>query len=161
MKKQKETKQTITFTKEQFEVLLKTVYMGNWVANAWRNEKYKTEYEKFESYIFSFASQFGLEEYVDHDEEENIYYPSAEFEERTEVHELLDEYNTDTFLDQLAERFGERDFFERYSEEEVKEMTDDDRFKNLSDCICAYHEEIEVFGIDRLRINGKEYDEYN
>jgi len=80
----------IEFTKEQFEALLKLVYLGNWLANANRdgsNENpHLEEYEKIENYIFSFAKQFGFDEYVDDkDAREGKFYPTRTFEEGTDV----------------------------------------------------------------------------
>lgn len=40
-------KQLIEFTKERFEALLKLVYLGNWMANAHRDEPI-AEYERLE-----------------------------------------------------------------------------------------------------------------
>ena len=61
MTKQNYKKQAIGLTRKQFKALLKVVYLGNWVANAYRTEDMQKEYERIEDYIFSLAPQFGKE----------------------------------------------------------------------------------------------------
>ena len=62
----------IDFTKEQFETLLKAVYLGNWmVKNAEvEEEDSDKDFEDLESYILTQAAKFGLDQYADFDEEE-------------------------------------------------------------------------------------------
>lgn len=45
---QKRKKQIISFTKKQFLSLLKVVYLGNWMANAYRTNDLKKDYESIE-----------------------------------------------------------------------------------------------------------------
>jgi len=147
-------KQVIEFTNEQYLALMKAVYLGNWVANAYRTEEMKEEYEKIEDYIFSFAQKFGLDQFVDH-EETDRYYPTRAFEEETDVHVLHNEYDEETVWDELAEWLGERDFFERYSEAEIEAMSRDERFIKRSECVDVYHEEFGKHGMERVRIAKK------
>lgn len=150
-------KQTIELTKKQFIALLKVVYLGNWMANANRAKNMKKEHEGIEDYIFSLAPKFGLEKYMDHEASDGErYYPTGEFEENTDVHVLHDEYDEETFWDEMAERLGERDFFERYSLKEQKKMTKDERFTKLYECIDLYYDEFEKSGIKRIRMRRTE-----
>jgi hypothetical protein len=43
----------LKLTKEQYEDLLKMVYLGNWIINAPRIDDVVQKYESFEGYIFS------------------------------------------------------------------------------------------------------------
>src|SRR6266566_4067134 len=133
MKQPKEKKQTIELTKKQFKALLKAVYLGNWMANAQRVDDKKKDYESIEDYIFSLAPQFGFDKYMDHDETDD--YPTGYFEETTDVDELHDEYDEETFWNELADRLGERDFFEKYTKEEIVNMSEEEWFAKLYECI--------------------------
>ena len=149
-------KQTIELTKKQFKALLKAVYLGSWMANANRTEGMKKEYEGIENYIFSLAPKFGLEKYMYHEASDGErYYPTDEFEENTDVHVLHDEYDEETFWDEMAERLGERDFFEQYTKDEIEKMDRDERFTILNRCVDLYHAEFEKLGIERIRIQKK------
>jgi len=147
----------IGFTKKQFEILLKLVYLGNWMANANRvgtpNDPMKKEYEEIERYIFSFAKKFGLDEYVDdEDAEKGEFYPARKFEEETDVYELHNEYDEVTFWDELVERLGDRDFFRHYSKKEIRKMEREERFEKIYEFIDKWAEEINKYGIERLEI---------
>lgn len=147
-------KQTVEFTNEQYLVLMKAVYLGNWMANAYRIDDKKKEYEGIEDYIFSFAPKFGLKKFMDHEETER-YFPTRAFEEETEVHELHEEYDEETVWDELANWLGERDLFERYSEAEIKAMSRDEYFVKKSEYVAVYEEEFGKHGMERVRIEKK------
>jgi len=158
MEKSNNNKQLkIGFTKEQFETLLKLVYLGNWMANANRDgsaeDPHKEEYEKLEDYIFSFAKQFGFGEYVDDESAtEGKFFPTRKFEEETDAHELREDYDEETFWDELIDRMGDRDFFRHYSKDEIKKMTQEKRFEKLYEFIDKWADEINEHGIERLNI---------
>lgn len=157
MARQKDKKQTIELTKKQFTALLKVVYLGNWMANAYRDDSpedpHIQEYEEIEDYIFSLASQFGLEKYVDHEVTDgDRYYPTNFFEETTDVHKLHEEYDEETFWDELADRLSTRDFLEKYSKEEINNMSREEYFEKISEFTDKYNEEFEKFGLDRIKV---------
>ncbi|PIZ49450.1 hypothetical protein COY29_01860 [Candidatus Woesebacteria bacterium CG_4_10_14_0_2_um_filter_39_14] len=156
MTKQNYKKQAIGLTRKQFKALLKVVYLGNWVANAYRTEDMQKEYERIEDYIFSLAPQFGMGEYMDHEESDgDKYYPTNFFEETTDVHKLHEEYDEETMWDELAERLGKRDFFKKYSKEEIQNMSREEHFIKLSECIDVWNEEFSTYGLDRFRIKNE------
>lgn len=141
----------IEFTKEQFESLMKLVYLGNWMANANRTDDTIKKYADLENYVFSCAKNFGLEKYVDdEDAKDGKFYPTRFFEEETDVDEIRSEYDEDTFWTELPDRLGERDFFVKYSKEDREKMTQDERFLKMQDCIIKWEEELENNGIKNL-----------
>jgi len=151
-------KKSIKFTKEQFLTLMKIVYLGNWMANANRDgspeDPHVKEYEKMEDYIFSLAPQFGFDKYLDHElTDGERYFPTGLFEEETDVNKLHDEYDEETFWDELPERLGDRDFYNKYSKEDWKKMIKkDERYMKMQECIIKWEEELENNGIERLGI---------
>jgi hypothetical protein len=146
-------KQSIELTNEQYQALMKAVYLGNWVANAHRIDDKKNDYEAIEDYVFSLAPKFGLSRYMDHDAVDGKrYFPTAAFENETDVETLHAEYDAETVWDELAQWLGEGDFFERYSETEIKAMSQDERFVKLSECIDVYEDEFAKHGMERVRI---------
>lgn len=155
--KQTAPKETIELTSKQFETLLKVVYLGNWMANAHRTDDMKKDYESIEDYIFSLAPQFGFKKYMDHDDADGEkYYPTRLFEEQTDVDKLHEEYDEETFWDELIHRLAERDFYEQYPEKVIKKMSREERFVLLSRFVEAYCQEMEEFGLERLRVEQKD-----
>ncbi|MBW6440426.1 hypothetical protein K0B03_00095 [Patescibacteria group bacterium] len=154
-------KQSIKFTKEQFEDLSKMVYLGNWMANAHRDgsteDLHIEKYEKIQDYIFSLAPKFGLEKYMDHEDSDgDKYYPSRFFEEETDINLLHDEYDENTFWQELPNRLGDRDFFEKFSKAEIEAMSDKERFIKRCRHSETYEDELSKNGIERLRILKKD-----
>lgn len=149
-------KQAIEFTNEQYLALIKAVYLGNWVANAYRIDDKKNDYETIEDYVFSFAPKFGQSRFMDHEATDGErYYPTIAFEEETDVHELHDEYDEETVWDELAYWLSERDLFERYSEAEINAMSKEEYFRKRSECVVVYEKEFEQHGIERVKIAKK------
>ena len=152
-----EQKMSIEFTKKRFLALLKVVYLGNWMANAHRDgspkDPHEEEYEAIEDYIFSFAKQFGFDEYVDDEDAKNgKFSPTRKFEEGTDVDELHEEYDEETFWDELIDRLGERDFYRKYSKEEIKKMSQDEWFEKFYECIDQWADEMNKHGMNHLEI---------
>lgn len=146
-------KTTVEFTKEQFLALMKVVYLGNWMANAQREEDFKEDYEEIKNYIFSQAQKFGLAEFVSHkpDDGDN-YYSSWKFTQETDVDYLHDEYDDDNFWDEICDRFGERDFEKKYTKKEIEKMNVHERMDKLCACTDKWGEEFNNYGIARLEI---------
>ena len=140
----------INLTKKQYESLAKAVYLGNWMANAQRTgqkgDLHMKEYEEITDYIFSLAPEFGLPKTFEHDLE------CDEHGKTTEVNRLHEEYDEETFWDELCDMLGERDFYRKYSKEERQKMTDDEHFTKLMECQIFWEEELEKYGIERLEV---------
>jgi hypothetical protein len=150
-------KHSIEFNRDQYFILMKAVYLGNWMVNAHRTDDTKEEYEAIEEKIFSFAPKFGLDKFVDHENTDH-YYPTRYFEEETDVHDLHDEYDEETVWDELANWLGERDFFARYSKAEVMAMSREEFFAKKSKFVDVYEEEFHKHGLDRIRIEKGKID---
>ena len=83
----------INFTKEQFQTLLKLLYLGEWVVNSYKSKEDKLykESDNLEQHIFSFASKFGLENLIEYDQSLKKFVPTLTMEEK--FHPLIDKYN--------------------------------------------------------------------
>lgn len=143
---------TINLSKKQFERLLKIAYLGEWMINANRDNPLK-EYEEIDDLIFSLAGQFGLEKYYTHEPRDgNRYYPSRIFEEGTDVRKFHEVYDEETFWDELIDRLGERDFYRHYAKNELRAMTQKERFIKVYEFIDRWEEEINKNGIEKLGV---------
>ena len=147
---------SIVFTKQQFFTVMKAVFLGNWMANGYRVDDLRKDYEQVEDYIFSLAPKFGLDKFMDHEKfDGDRYYPARVFEENTDVHRMHEAYDEESMWDKLAEGLGERDFFEKYTEAVIKHMSRDERFTKRTECIVIYEIEFEKYGLRRIRIRKK------
>ena len=97
-------------------------------------------------YIFSLAKEFGFPKDFEHDLE------CDEHGKTTEVNRLHEEYDEETCWEELVDMLGERDFYSKYSEEEIKKMSDEEHFTKRMECDIAWEEEFENHGVERLHI---------
>ena len=84
---------------------------------------------------------------------EGNFFPTSQFEEETDVHKLHEEYDEETFWDELIDRLGDRDFYRHYSKEEIQKMTQEERFEKLYEFIDKWADEINKRGIEILEID--------
>jgi hypothetical protein len=138
----------IDFTQEQFELLLKTVYLGNWMVKSTEEEPADTDFDALEAHVLSFAKAFGLEQYVDFDEEDGRYYPSTELEESDEIEGYIQRYDDSTFWEKLIYNLARRDMERKYGERPIAQMSPEEHLTKEQPFIEKYEKE---FGDNGLR----------
>jgi len=149
----------IKLTREQYENLLKLIYLGNWMINAIRSgaegdERIK-KYDEIEQYIFSFAKEAGLEKYIKFDKECNEFFPTWKFEFETDIEQYRQEHDNEIFWDELTYRLARRDFIKQYGEEVIKKMDQKERLEKEQPFIEKYEKEFEENGLENLEILKK------
>jgi hypothetical protein len=149
----------IKLTKEQYENLIKLVYLGNWMINAIRSGAEGDErigkYDNIAQYIYSFAKDAGLEKYIEFDKEFNQFFSTREFEEDTDINQYIEEYDDELLWDELINRLARRDFIKEYGEETIKKMDWRERIEKEHPFIEKYAKEFEKHGIENLEIKEK------
>jgi hypothetical protein len=148
--------QPIMLTKEQYLVLAKTVYMGNWMANANRgglgDEPLRTEYEEIADLIFSQASAFGFPKTFEHDLEFDEEYQNTH-ESMSPLSEMIDEYNTENMWDELVSELAGRDMAEANPFEDVINMSDEQRYMTRMKYVDTWDDEFTEYGVQRLVVD--------
>ena len=141
----------INFTKKQYEDLLKLAYLGSWMINAHKVKDKPDNFEELESYIFSFAKEFGMPEYLD-DEVGDRAYPTRTFEEESGVLDIIGAYDEENFWEELVDHLCKRDLKEQVSEEEFEQMDFEERMTKMIELEKKWHNELEQYGLSRLRV---------
>ncbi|MDT8305392.1 MAG: hypothetical protein RRC07_05605 [Anaerolineae bacterium] len=152
----------IRVNREELRRLLHMVYIGTWVmtAHARNDDPRAAPYEELEQRLYAVAARHGFagetgnpaDDLLDYDEEFKQYFPTRDFDEG-EARAFLDEYNDDTFWDELAYRLAERDAvqeaggLERYAALPVTE-----RMELTGDFEALYTGEFDENGLDNVRI---------
>lgn len=143
----------IKLTEEQYKTLVEMLYLGEWMINACRSPNERIEkYEDLEQHLYSFAKAAGLECWIEYDEELKQYFPTKEFELQSEVEEYRDEFENETFWDELIERLSLRDVIRQLGEEAVDKMAGVERYEKQLVFIEKYQKEFEKHGIKNLGI---------
>jgi len=146
----------ITLTTDEYKTLLETVQIASWILHAYRVEQgpETKAYRDLEQKILSLAKEAGFGDLVQYSEELREYFPSREFEEKGPPMQFIDEYDEESFWDELAERLGTRDLVEEEGEDTVRKMDPWERATRIESLHGSYLEEFEKYGLERLRLQA-------
>jgi|CXWL01.1.fsa_nt_gi hypothetical protein len=141
---------TIDFTDEEFAALLEMAYLGEWMTNAHLSSEddRNVEYEAVLSKLLGQAREIGLDELVV--VEDDRFAPSPAFEESEAVRSVIEDYDDDTFWQEIVDRLATRDVLQRFGERRLEAMTPDERLAILDEAAERYAKEMEEYGLDRL-----------
>src|SRR5258705_12165053 len=116
----------ILFTKSEYRTLLDMIYMAEWMLTAFdeQTDPAKAKYEHLAQKIYSHAKEMGWESLVEGSPADNAYFITRKYEE-SGVHDLIDDYDSETFWDQLIERLTERDVATRAGSNDQKRLSHD------------------------------------
>ena len=145
----------ILFTKSEYRTLFDMIYMADWMLTAYDTEAdpAKAKYHHLAQKIYSHAKEMDCESLVEVSTAQNEYFPSRKYEEKSGVHEMIGDYDTDSFWDQLVDRLTERDVETRGGAEPDKPLSPD-AYSALADPIAdKYEREFAANGIERLKVD--------
>jgi len=140
----------ITFTKEQYRVLLKALFWAEWVKNADYSipDEEGKELQELEQYIFSFTQQSQTTDWITYEDELKKYYPTRLMED--ELQSVIDKYDEHSFWEKLIHRMARRDTYKKYGAENIKDISD--FWEKEEPFLKKYEEEFVENGIDNLQL---------
>ena len=144
----------IGFTKKEYRALLEMLGIADWVLHAHFADEPedRKSYRDLQQRISSFAETFGCGHLIEYDPRLMRYYGTREFEE---VYlQFIEEFEDESFWQDLAARLAERDTARRIDVEKWTLMDRMDRLKEIDRDEEKYWEEFEANGLDRLEIVG-------
>jgi hypothetical protein len=142
----------IDFTNQEYKTLVEALELANWMLHAHAEEE-REDTESFrdlEQKVLALSEDFGMADEIIYDKKLETYYPSREMEDNCLAH--VDEYNNDTFWDELIERFVARDLIRQVGEEAYQAMDFEEKFKKEEPFRIQYEDEFGNNGIERLVI---------
>jgi|Deesub1362A_J573_1020465.scaffolds.fasta_scaffold00133_17 hypothetical protein len=143
----------IKLTDEQYENLIKLIYLGTWMIGGIRaRDNLIEKYEDLAQCIYSNAKEDIREKYFEFDEETKRYIPKKEFEEDPELDEIIDDYNEEVFWNELIFRLAGRDLLRIYGEDAIRNMSIEERAEKEYPLLQMYEEEFIKNGIKNLEI---------
>jgi hypothetical protein len=144
----------INITKKEYQTLMEVLEMADWVLHAHKTEEPEEtkKYRDFEQKIYKLAKDFGCDHLIEYDRELQEYFPTAQFEETNPAMGYLEEFEDDSFWEELTERLVERDLLRELGEKEFQGLEPMDRVVREEPFRIRYEEEFEAYGIDRLEI---------
>ncbi|MGR3303385.1 MAG: hypothetical protein ACUZ8I_12895 [Candidatus Scalindua sp.] len=145
----------IELSKEEYRNLTDMIQIAGWVMNAHKMESDPSteKYSKLEQKIYSFANKMGCENLIEYDKETDEYFPTKEFDEGQGM-QYIDEYDNDSFWDELIDRLVLRDVIKKIGEKKVRKITLKERFEAEEPFIEKYSIEFEQNGLDNIEIKA-------
>ena len=141
------------FTRDEYEKLLKLVYLGNWMVNAIRHPDDELEdFKQIKSKFLALTSRYGLEDYAEYDDEKQLCYASEKLSDHPEVVRMRDEYDDEVFWGELIIRLTRRDLLSQYGRDKVKQMDLEERVEKEAEIEQKYWQEFRENGLERLGI---------
>jgi hypothetical protein len=140
----------INFTDQQFEKLLKLVYLGMWVVEAdEHNDDYFVEIEQL---IYSQSKDIPGQKLIEYDESSKKYFPAIDFDKEDVIVKHIDAYEENIFWDELIDRLTKRDMIKKYGLEGIQKMSQDKVFECEKEFIEKYEQEFSNTGIENIGI---------
>lgn len=142
----------INFTKKEYELLIEMIGIAQWIIKGYQIQKENNDpYEELEQRILSYVKDFHLENLVVFDRKLGKYFTTREFED-SRIMKHIEEYENNSFWEELIEHLAERDLIKQYGEEHVIQMDPFERFSKLTELEEKYSREFEQNGLDNVII---------
>jgi len=146
----------IDITKEEYRNLIDILYIADWVLTSYKSEHdpEMDKYQQLRNKFYALAKQMGMENLIEFDSELNNYYETAEFEDDSACHQLIDEYDNESFWDRLIEELTMRDLHAEVDVRKIKEKDSDVYFDRYAAIEKKYLKEFEKNGLENLTIKA-------
>lgn len=96
-------------TKEQYETLVKMLYVANWMIEEDESTDANSPYLALEQHVLSQAKDYDMADDVEYDEESRSYSLNEEYVEGTDVFEIIENYDDALVFSRLAGHFASID----------------------------------------------------
>ena len=147
----------ISFTKKEYKVLLEMIALADWVLHATKVEKDpRTEkHRELREKIYSYAAEMGYGHLLEYSKTLGSHFPSRQFEEDGPVRTFIEEYENNTFWEDLVARLADRDLLREFGEEKLSTMSRDEMMVRTMRLEEKYNAEFVANGLDNLVIERK------
>ena len=138
---------TIELSKSDMKMLLMYVYFGDWILTATKDHP-NLKYEGFYQKILSLMKNNNIEQRIEF--ENGMYEITTELEE--EYNKYIDDYNEETFWEELIEKLARRDLFGKYEKNDIEKMDYISINEKIDKEADKYVKEIDRNGIKNIGI---------
>ena len=145
----------INFTKDEYLLLLDIIYMADWILHAHSiGERSETkDYSALFQKLMLHAKDLGCSDLIEFYEPEQNYVLTEDFEEGSAALDYLDEFEGESFWDELISRLAMRDALIALKVSSAHEVSSDELFPALSKAEEYWSKEFETFDLSRISLN--------
>jgi hypothetical protein len=141
-----------SFTKKQVEFMIYSLYLSSWVS--YRDDEknpLSKEFEGLEQYFLGFAYNMKWFDWIDYDRSSATYIIKPEREEEL-LADVIDNYNEETFWEELKSRLAERDIQQNVPASDLEKKSAVELFKLRLSEETKYENEFREKGLERVEI---------
>ncbi len=145
----------IELTKDEYRQLVDILYLADWMLTARKvgDDPRVAGYHQLVQKLYARTQEMGLSHLIEYAEEFEQYFPTRDFEADTTIHEFINEYDDETFWDELTRRLAERDLLAQVGgREKLQKLSMEERIRKLGQSEEHYAAEFARHGIDHLRL---------
>ena len=139
----------IEFSKAQYRTLLKLIYLGEWLHESYQDQESK-DVKDLVQLIYSYTYEEDAEKMIEFSDKLRTYFPTKAMEQI--IHRIVDEYDEYTFWEELVHNMANKDFYEKYGEELISQMSLEEKITQEQPFIDKYMDEFETNGLNNLII---------
>ncbi len=148
----------INFTKKEYRLLIELLEMARWILTSHRigESKTITPYMELIRKIYSYAGKMGANDIIQYDEELGDYFPTREYEDTSNFMKFIEEFENETFWQELITRLADRDFFLKYGVDKIEAMDVMERMQKVCQLEEIYEKEFSANGLFNLFLQKSE-----
>lgn len=142
---------------KEFITLLKMILIADYIVNGIREPDNEVkEYKKLYQTILKKAFNEGLSQYVEYSEEFKEFFPTKKFGDEGEVMEFIEDYNDDTFWEELKYKLFSKLYDKKYGTERGKGKIMAETILDDNKLFDFVEDEIYRNGLRNIHIRGEE-----
>lgn len=144
----------LELNKKEYQHLLQVLEMADWILNAHGHEEDKKikPFTDLEQKVFALANDIDCGALIEYSEEHRQYLPTRAYEETSSAMPRIEEFENETFWDELIDRLAERDLLSELGKKAFLALPPSERMLKMDAGRERYSLEMEKHGIDRLGV---------
>ncbi len=145
----------IDLTKKEYRFLLDILSIADWIFMAHKIDKDRRfeMHEKVIQKFYSFAKEMGYEDLIEFAEDADEYFPTKNYEDSGKFLEYIEEFENDSFWDELIERLTTREVLKKIGgASKLAKLSHEKRLDLFSAVEENFVNEFEQHGLDRVKI---------
>jgi len=145
----------IELTTEEYRRLIDILYLADWLLTAHKvgDDPRIEPYHRLIQKLYARSQEAGLSHLIEYAAEFDQYFPTRALEAGTAIHEFIDEYDDETFWEELTCRLAERDLVLQLGGwDKVQKLPTEERIRKLGQLEEHYGHEFARHGLTNLRV---------
>jgi hypothetical protein len=143
------------FTRDEYRRLMDLAMIAGWVLHVFETEENPEtkDYDQIIQKIYAGAKENGLGELVAYDEQSGSYFPTPDYEDESEVMDLLEDFEDNLFWFGLAQRMALKTLVDEKGIETYDELFEEKNAAALRALEARFADEFYENGLNNIQAN--------